>query len=181
MNTASPSRWALAAALVLIPAAATADDPRPSPYEPCSRILDNAARLQCFDATFAREASLAVQRQEEQRVEAVENFGFSGAQIQERAREAREAQVAAGEQPAPLTPMSEGEAIQTTVREVLLDQRNNYVLMLENGQIWRATAAKNYRGSIRPGWKVQIKEGAFSGYRLTIEGTTGSLGVERVR
>ena len=64
---------------------------------------------------------------------------------------------------------------------MLTDQRGNYVILLDNGQMWRSTAAKNYRGSIRPGWKVEIKEGKFAGYRLTIEGKTGFLGVERIR
>lgn len=183
MTAVSISRLALVATLALAPAGAMGQGQQASPYEPCSRIVDNAARLQCFDATYARETTLAVQREVERKEEVVENFGFSEAQVEERAREERQAQVAAGATP-PATAIGvaeDGESLTGTVKEVFTDQRNNYVVMLDNGQIWRSTAAKNYRGSIRPGWKVQIKEGKFAGYRMTFEGKTGFLGVERIR
>ncbi|ANY21328.1 hypothetical protein A6F68_02839 [Tsuneonella dongtanensis] len=182
MTISEISRAALAASLAILATSSAAKDREPSPYEPCSRIEDNAARLQCFDATYAREEALVAAKESKKREDAVENFGFSEADIEKRERAARpdSAERQASAAVSTETPM-DGKAIQATITEVLTDQRGNHVLLLDNGQIWRSTAAKNYRGSVRAGWKVEIKEGKFAGYRLTFEGKTGFLGVERVR
>ena len=183
-------------ACVALPGAAHAQGSA-NPYEVCSKIGDDARRLACFDATYAKEVSLAETRAQEREERAiaqeqreVDNFGFTQAQVEEREkaeREERRAEAVAAGQPTAEMDREErlveraDPRVASSVAEVWTDQRRKYVLLLANGQIWRANSEGNYRGSIRPGWNVEIKKGKIGGFRLHVEGKTGFLGVDRVR
>lgn len=181
--------------IVAIPSALAQD--QSNPYEPCSRIADNSQRLACFDATYAREVTLretraqeALAREEAERERERENFGLSGAQIEQLEREQREEAVATGEVSQEEFARVEEEEkreeerdneIKSTILEVFTDRQRNTVILLENGQIWRATSNRSYRGSIKEGWSITIKRAGFSGYRLTFDDRNGYIGVRRIR
>lgn len=192
------THWLIASGLasIMLAPGAFAQEPA-DPYEPCSRISDDAQRLACFDATFVREVTLretraqeALARAEAERERERENFGLSGAQIEQIEREDRAEAVASGElAPEELARVEEEEKqeeerdneIRSTILEVFTDRQRNTVLLLENGQVWRATSNRSYRGSIKEGWTITIRRAGFSGYRLTFDDRNGYIGVRRIR
>ncbi|MBX7527507.1 hypothetical protein [Qipengyuania vesicularis] len=177
------------AALVIGAGPLAAQDTGADPYGECARISEDAARLACFDATYVRESALASQRVEEEKEATEDSFGFNENELRQREAE-RAAEVAAsapqsaevpGAVAAAQQPEPAFEGIRATITEVLTDRRGERVIMLSNGQIWRTTAVKSYRGSVREGWVVEITEGTMGGYRMKFEDRRGFLGVRRVR
>lgn len=150
-------------------------------------------RLACFDRTYAQETEIIAERVEEKRQRTVADFGLSPKQINEREeRESERAAQAVTSAPANNDSSSEAVAaapaqqaedgqITTTVTEVLTDALGNYVLILDNGQMWRSTSNKTFRGRIRTGWSVTIRKIWSGGFRMKIEDKRGFLGVVRIR
>ncbi|MCF8882452.1 hypothetical protein L5849_07050 [Erythrobacter sp. SN021] len=151
-----------------------------SAYALCSQIEDDAARLACFDETYARETTLtatAVEKAEETRVE---EFGLSG----EQRRARREAESVAMPAPAPASgaeATQEGAALSSRVREVFTDDARREIILLENGQIWRAKSNRSLRGGIRAGWTAELSRSWSGGYRMKFNERSGFLSVERIK
>lgn len=162
-------------------ASAAQDQENDSIYAPCARIVDGAQRLACFDETYARERAVEAERAEALRRQEAENFGLTPAQIRE--REVRSAElgsnVSAGE---PASERDEyGQTIMSPVSEVFKDSLDNYVVLLDNGQVWRSTSNTSWRGRIKPGWNAKIEKIWSGGYRLRFDEKRGYLGVTRLR
>lgn len=177
---------AFAASLTTISALAlqplSAQEREWSIYEPCSKIPEDAERLKCFDRTFARENAIIAEQKEAERRREAENFGLTPSQIRE--REENAASSSSGDRRA-IAQAADDDAddgeVTTTIDEVLTDARGDYVMLMANGQIWRSTSNKSFRGRIRAGWSVTISQIWSGGYRLKIKDKRGFLGVKRIR
>ena len=144
-----------------------ADDP----YAACAALPDNAARLSCFDTTYAAQGPV---RERNAEVTRVETFGLSN-----RAAE-RAAERAAG-------PESEAQAepeftLAALVSEAFVDGLGKQVLLLDNGQLWRETPGSTMRNALpRQGWQASISQSWSGAYQMRFEGKRGYLQVMRVR
>lgn len=176
--------------------AAHSQDSTESIYAPCGIITDNAERLACFDRTLAQETAIREQRNAMKREVEIESFGLTPKQLREReqaniasAARSDSSSIDINEAPDQTDTSSAlfqedkktENNISAVVSEVLTDALGNYVLILDNGQIWRSTSNKSFRGRVRNGWQVEISKIWSGGYRLTIADKTGFLGVSRVR
>ena len=163
------------------------------PYASCAAITgDDAARLRCFDATYANQitvradaeaARIAREAAEEARRE--EEFGLNVFQRREaradeiveqegETREAAEAIVAAEE--------AEDEVeIVSVVTEVFEDGARRQVVLLANGMMWRETSNSTIRRRIRAGWTARLEESFSGGFRMRFDEQSGYMGVTRVR
>lgn len=198
------SRTALAAASIAVlttaPCSLSAQERETSIYAKCAQIADDAERLACFDATYAREETLLAEKAEAERLREIEDFGLTPAQIAEREEREREegaarraeiereadddarAALADSEQaPAEELEDNDDDVVTARVSEVLKDALGNYVVLLDNGQIWRSTSNKSFRGRIRSGWKAEVEEIWSGGYRMRFDEKRGFLGVKRMR
>ncbi|PLK25213.1 hypothetical protein C0V72_02670 [Porphyrobacter sp. TH134] len=199
----SSARAAVGLGLLLSAAGAGAQTPRESIYAACAQMTDDRERLACFDRTYASETAVIAERAEtERRVEA-EAFGLTPKQLREREDRAKanplpvtssalaSAAVPVGAPaPAPSSPPVAATAAADTandtkvisvVAEVLTDGLGNHVIILENGQMWRSTSNKSFRGRVKAGWKAEINKIWSGGFRMTFADKTGFLGVTRMR
>ena len=188
MNRNHPALRPLVGCLLACGAsAALAQQPRESPYAGCAQITDDRERLACFDRTFANEAKIVAQLAEAERKAEAEEFGLTPKQIREREeRQAKRTGAVAADEAAAAPALAtedskDGFKVTAAVTEVLTDALGNYVVILDNGQIWRSTANKSLRGSIRPGAQAEIVKIWSGGYRMTFKDRSGFLGVARMR
>lgn len=122
--------------------------------EQCRALQDAQARLACYDGLSAPGVPIdPVARKEEQK----KNFGLAERQ---KAPEER----------------IEVEEVQGKISEV-----SGATFVLDDGQKWRITSARNIYDRLRPGQMATIQRGAMSGYRLHIEGMTGMETVRRIQ
>ncbi len=143
------------------------------PFRQCAAITDNAERLACFDRAVLTANQLVTRERQRSR----EDFGRTDFQ---REQLARQEQTEAREQGRPV--ISEPEPVSSTakLKEMLRDAAGRRIFLLENGQLWRETANSSLRGSVRSGETVKIERGSLSGFRLTVTGRAGFVGVRRV-
>ena len=163
---------------------AVAQDQIENPYAPCSRIEGDAARLECFDATYARETALAGARAERANNVRIEEFGLSAEQRRERKQDEGVPPAASAQTSEKVVSETEGNNESTLtdrVVEIFYDARRRDVILLENGQIWRARANRSFRGRIKAGWTAIIEKSWSGGYRMTFEERSGFISIERVR
>lgn len=141
-----------------VPALAQDDDP----YAACAAMGDDAARLACFDTTYAQQKVVIAEQEEIEEREREEVFGF---------RE-EDAVIERAEEEANLT---------ATVAEVLQGARRSQVLLLDNGQLWREIDGSTMRNRVRDGWTASISRHWSGAYEMRFEGRSGYLRVTRVR
>ena len=152
----------------------------------------------CFDRTYANETAVIADRVEAERKVEAEAFGLTPKQIRERNESVAavpsatasvavtasaptvSAQAAAPAATAAADASNEAK-VTSAVAEVLTDGVGNHVIILENGQMWRSTSNKSFRGRVKAGWKVEIVKIWSGGYRMTFADKTGFLGVSRMR
>jgi hypothetical protein len=149
---------AIALAALTLPAQAQDDDP----YAACAAMSDDAARLACFDATYAEQRVVIAEREEAEEREREEVFGFR-------------------EQDDALERAEEDVAITATVAEVLQGARRSQVLLLDNGQLWREINGSTMRNRVRDGWVATIERHWSGAYEMRFEGRSGYLRVTRIR
>ncbi len=149
---------AIALAALTMPAQAQDDDP----YAACAAMSDDAARLACFDATYAEQRVVIAEREEAEEREREEVFGFR-------------------EQDDALERAEEDVAITATVAEVLQGARRSQVLLLDNGQLWREINGSTMRNRVRDGWVATIERHWSGAYEMRFEGRSGYLRVTRIR
>lgn len=141
-----------------LPAQAQEDDP----YADCAAIAGDAARLACFDTTYAEQRVVIAEREERQEREREEAFGL---------REETDA-----------LERAEGEASLTaTVVEVLRGSDRSQVLLLDNGQLWREISGSTIRNRVREGWVANISQHWSGAYEIRFEDRTGYLRVTRLQ
>ncbi|GMM93328.1 hypothetical protein [Qipengyuania sp. MTN3-11] len=156
-------------------------------YDLCAETADDAARLACFDRTYREERESRAARAEAERARLADRFGLSAIQIAEREEEAlAEAEastdplrIAAAEQAA--QQREEESEVVSEVTDVFTDESRRPVVLLSNGQVWRATSNRTLRGAPRAGWTATVRQTWSGGYRMTFEEKNGYLGVGRVR
>lgn len=147
------NRWILGTAVGVLAMQAQVALAAPS-LEQCRALQDAQARLACYDAISTPNAPIdPVARKEEQK----RNFGLAERQ---KAPEER----------------IEVEEVQGKITEV-----SGSTFVLDNGQEWRVTSARNIYDRLRPGQVATIERGTMSGYRLHIEGMTGMENVRRIQ
>lgn len=175
------------AALVSVPALAQAGDP----YADCAATTDDAARLACFDATYAEqreviaaraaaEAEAAARAEQRER----EEFGLNAFQRDDRREEVAESDPVQAEELARIEEeerREEDREVNSAVVEVFQDAARRQVVLLANGQIWRETSNSNMRRDVRPGWEATISRSGLGGFRMTFDGQRGYIGVSRLQ
>lgn len=148
----------LSALLLAMPAQAQDDDP----YAACAAMGDDAARLACFDATYAEQRVVIAEREEAEEREREEVFGFR-------------------EQDDSLENVEEEVNLTATVTEVLQGARRSQVLLLDNGQLWREINGSTMRNRVRDGWVATVERHWSGAYEMRFEGRSGYLRVTRIR
>jgi hypothetical protein len=167
----------LLAALVALPGAAMADVPD-SEIVRCATMMDDTARLACYDAIAASRSAEAVAAAEKRKAAAAER-----AEREAKEKAERQQQAFGAEQ----VPSREGggegseevDQISATISEVLKDARGNYIVVLSNGQMWRQLDGTLY--GLRSGDEVEIKRRALSGYKMTIKKLRRTVAASRMR
>ncbi|WP_156457637.1 hypothetical protein [Altererythrobacter sp. Root672] len=129
--------------------------------EECRVIPDREKRLDCYDqipvATPVNPAQAATDRQAEQE----RNFGLAESAKPQEER---------------------AEAAEVTAKIVSVrDGRSGKIIELDNGHEWQITSNGNLQRWLKPDQVATIKRGMLSGYRLTIEGVTGSETLRRLQ
>ena len=157
--TKLPVRYLAALALIALSVPAQAQD---DPYADCAATSDDAARLACFDATYARQQVVIAQQEEREEREREEVFGF---------REEDDA----------LERADEEVNVTATVAEVLRGSGRSQVLLLDNGQLWREISGSTLRNRAREGWVATISRHWSGAYEIRFEDRTGYLRVTRIR
>lgn len=146
------------ALLVAAPAMAQDDDP----YAACAATTDDAARLACFDTTYAEQRVVIAERAVEEEREREEIFGF---REQDDALERAEGEV----------------TLTATVQEVLQGSRRSQVFLMDNGQLWREIQGSTMRNRVREGWVAEISRHWSGAYEMRFEGRGGYLRVARMQ
>ena len=181
--TDSTTPWLAGLALLLAATASTAVNAQPrdgealtAPFNACGAIVDNAARLACFDAALAalpRAQEAAAERSE---AEIIASFGLPSG---ETAAPGPSAEVD------PATTLVRDEdgklAISSRVADVLTATGRLPVILLENGQLWRQGGQSGRGLRPRAGLVATVTPSGFGGYRMRFEGRTGFLSVTRIR
>ncbi|MEL1252041.1 hypothetical protein [Aurantiacibacter gilvus] len=145
-------------ALVAIPAQAQDEN---DPYAPCAAMTDDAARLACFDSTYASQRVVIAEQVEEREAAVEEVFGFRD---EDRIVERTDEEI----------------TVTATVSEILQGARRSQVLLLDNGQLWREVSGSTLRNRVREGWSATISRHWSGVYEMRFEGRTGYLRVERM-
>ncbi|WP_338241788.1 hypothetical protein [Aurantiacibacter hainanensis] len=141
-----------------VPAHAQQDDP----YAECAATTDDAARLACFDSTYASQQVVIAEEEEREEQEREEVFGF---REEDRAIERTDEEV----------------EVTATVAEVLRGARQSQVLLLDNGQLWREIDGSTMRNRVREGWVATISRHWSGAYEIRFEGRSGYLRVARIQ
>ncbi|AKQ40940.1 hypothetical protein CP97_01070 [Aurantiacibacter atlanticus] len=149
-----------ALSLLAMPAQAQDDQ---NPYAVCAQMEDDAARLACFDSTYAEQVVVIAEHEERVATEREEIFGF-----RERDDEIERA-------------AAEEAAVSATVSEVLRGNRRSQVFLLDNGQLWREIDGSTLRNRVREGWQATVTRHWSGAYEMRFEGRSGYLRVARLR
>lgn len=155
---ASPLFAILVAGFAALPAAA---QDREDPYAPCAAQTDDAARLACFDTTYASQRVVIAEREQEREAVREEVFGFR-------------------DEDAIIERTVEDITVTARVTEVLQGGRREQVILLDNGQLWRQVNGGSMRSRAREGWTATINRHWSGAYEMRFEGRPGFLRVARV-
>lgn len=125
-----------------------------SKLENCREIADPAARLSCYDSISGR----VEQETHKERIERqTRHFGLSE---QQKAPEERK----------------EVEHVSARIASI-----GGGRVQLDNGMVWRVADGSDLLGWVREGQLATIRQGLFSGYRMTVDGVTGKAVVVRMQ
>ena len=145
----------------------------------CLALQTDAIRLACYDRVLQRAQHPTPAPDTDKAPESID------AEDMEEAEDVEEASVVAPVRPAnaasgaPQAEPREANVISATITQVRKLQRGQFVLTLDNGQVWRETEAKR-RARFKVGQRVTIRKGRLSD-RLRNEATGYSNTVHRVR
>ena len=160
----------------------------------CARLIDDAARLACYDSQMAvidREAAAQIeQRKKEAAIRAEEEKRLAAQRAaeekklaEERAAQAKLDAFGASNLPPERQPVQKADEmreLRAKVELVSFDPFGNAVLMLDNGQTWQQMELQKLP-RIKIGDEVEINKGAIGGYRLTILRMNRTIPVRRRR
>ncbi len=156
-------------AVLLVGATALAADPpkvRASQLQAvvdCRKLADGAERLACYDAAAAR-------------LDAAEAAGDVVVVDKAQIREARRETFGfAFKMPSFMTAgatAEEMESVDGVVKSARLGADGKWVVVLENGAVWRQIDTERVRRGPKPGSKVVIKTAMMGSFRMNIDGQT---------
>ncbi|KPF85354.1 hypothetical protein IP70_11550 [alpha proteobacterium AAP38] len=78
------------------------------------------------------------------------------------------------------TVAQEAESITATLTSVSQQTVDRYTFTLDNGQVWSQVVARSIANA-KPGKEVKIEKGMFGSFTMTIDGVTGIIKVRRVK
>lgn len=173
----------LAAALVLaapasltLPAMAAGQDD----VLKCLGIIDNGARLACYDRTvpalrYAAPAPAAPSAPAAPIAPAAPAVAAPVSKEQAFGAE----RIDRKDAPAG-TVAQEAESITAKLTSVSQQTIDRYSFTLDNGQVWSQVVARSIANA-KPGKMVKIEKGMFGSFTMTIDGVTGIIKVRRVK
>jgi len=140
----------------------------------CLGIIDNGARLACYDRTvpalrYAGPPPAAPAAPAAPAVAAPVNKeqAFGAERIDRK-------------DAPPGTVAQEAESITAKLTSVSQQTTDRYSFTLDNGQVWSQVVARSIANA-KPGKVVKIEKGMFGSFTMTIDGVTGIIKVRRVR
>lgn len=171
--------------LVTSYAQAEAGDPIITDLRNCQAKLNNTERLSCYD-DLAESLDQRIKQAERQNALAIEaakqtateNFGR---RFNTEPTEATETPKATPQAQAIIEATKEPDSIESTVTRIDKSARGNFILYLENGQVWTETSASKFRGRPKVGEVATIKKSGLGWFRLKFENTYGVMAVRRLR
>lgn len=198
MNARSPSA-ALGLAVGLLMGTAGGQPVRaqsslPESMRACIGLLEDAARLACYDravsaldsaaaAQAAERAQAAARLAQEQAARAQAQQAQEAQEAAARAARARVDAFGANSMGAEARPAEAADALdqlEAKVVEIFTTAQKQMVVVLDNGQIWRQTE-RELPIVVRPGDAVTIKAGLLGSYRLRFERQNRAIAVRRMR
>jgi len=111
----------------------------------CARMIDDVARLACYDRMFGRPQELASK--------SAADFGMSAREVERKRPDAQQGDTTA-------------TTIAAAVTAVEQDRDGRFVATLDNGQVW-AQAEMNSRARVQTGDPITIRRGVLGSYLLT--------------
>lgn len=167
----------LAAALILatpasltLPASAAGQDD----VLKCLGIIDNGARLACYDRT------VPALRHTPQPPAAPSAPVAPAAPAPVNKEQAFGAERIDRKDAPPGTVAQEAESITAKLTSVSQQTVDRYTFTLDNGQVWSQVVARSIANA-KPGKLVKIEKGMFGSFTMTIDGVTGIIKVRRVK
>lgn len=167
----------LAAALILaapasltLPASAAGQDD----VLKCLGIVDNGARLACYDRT------VPALRHTPQPPAAPSAPVAPVAPAPVNKEQAFGAERIDRKDAPPGTVAQEAESITAKLTSVSQQTVDRYTFTLDNGQVWSQVVARSIANA-KPGKLVKIEKGMFGSFTMTIDGVTGIIKVRRVK
>jgi hypothetical protein len=127
----------------------------------CTRLLDAAARLSCYDAAFAASKPPTAAQSAAAKPEPLARFGDDG-----------------GLRPESRTELPRSMTVR--VQQVTILPHGQYRLALENGQVWRTTqedSALEFKATEM----VTFSRRVMGGYEVALTGRNASVNVTRIK
>lgn len=174
--------WAiLATGIGTLVAAAPPAMAQVEPFRACAGVLDDSARLACYDKAVAALGAADAAAIEARRVAAAEAAARAAAEAAAREEQARRQTFGAENVPAIRATQVDDRLpeLRETITEVF-SSGSGLVIELANGQVWRQSEAA-VLPPIRAGDSVIIKRGVIGGYRMTFQKQRRTISVKRYR
>ncbi|MFV3127548.1 hypothetical protein [Niveispirillum sp. KHB5.9] len=142
----------------------------------CLGILDNSARLACYDRTVPGlrhaapppAAPMAPQAPIPPAPPVSKEQAFGAERIQDK------------QNPAVAAKPEEAESITAKLVSVSQQTIDRYTFTLDNGQVWSQVVARSIANA-KTGKTVRIEKGIVGSFTMTIDGVTGIIKVRRVK
>ncbi len=141
----------------------------------CVSLIDDAARLKCYDSAAKSLSSDARQAAERREKEAAAAAAAALAASQAAEAEARRDSFGKAK-----SDESEVQQVDATVSEVLKDSTGKSIFVLDNGQMWRQADGYGI-SNVRAGSAVTVKRGSLGSFRLMPKGSNRAVAVIRMR
>lgn len=135
-----------------------------SPFQQCSSIQNPSDKLACFEVALEKEEERLDEIEQNRKKNAAGQFG-----LPDRQNSIREN-----------NPHTE-DKVETTLKDVFLDQAKKRVFLLENGQVWKEMSNSTLRVPLHAGTLISIQKGGIGGYRLRADEKTGYVAVSRIQ
>jgi len=130
----------------------------------CTRLVDDVARLACYDAALGVAKPPKAQRSDLNKADAQAQFGDNG-QLHRDLKSKTDLP----------------KTVTSTVHQVASLAYGLYRLTLDNGETWQTVEAADWTMEFKAGEPVIISRVALGGYQISLPGYRQSVGAKRIR
>lgn len=134
----------------------------------CSQIKDNVNRLACFDDISSK---VKLSNLPPSKAQKVENFGKA---------QLRSSPIKKIREDIKKEEKKDLDEVTLNVRKLVFTTTNNFVLFMENGQVWKQKNSGTHRFP-KGKFSVTIKKGALGSYNMRVPNKKAMVKVKRIK